>query len=122
MVIPAPAEVDTLVARIPRGKLATLATLRQSLAAQHGATIACPVTTGIFMGLVARAAQERKMMGAKRMTPWWRVQTTDGQLNPRTPSRLAEHRHRLEAEGFTIVRAGRSGLMVNSFERYLAKL
>ena len=36
MVIPAPAEVDALVARIPKGMLATLATLRQSLAAQHG--------------------------------------------------------------------------------------
>ena len=122
MVIPAPAEVDALVARIPKGKLATLGTLRQSLAAQHGATIACPVTTGIFMGLVARAAEEREMMGAKRVAPWWRVLKSDGQLNPRMPGGLAEHRRRLEAEGFAIVKAGRSGLMVEGFEQRLARL
>jgi hypothetical protein len=35
---------------------------------------------------------------------------------------LAEHRRRLEAEGFAIVKAGRSGLMVESFEQRLARL
>ena len=122
MVISTPAEVDALVNRIPKGKLATLATLRQSLATQHDATIACPVTTGIFMGIVARAAEEREMMGAKRVAPWWRVLTSDGQLNPRMPGGLAEHRRRLEAEGFTIVKAGRSGLLVEGFEQRLARL
>ena len=68
------------------------------------------------------AAQEREMMGAKRVTPWWRVLTTDGQLNPRMPGGLAEHRRRLEAEGFTIVKSGRNGLMVENFEQRLAKL
>jgi alkylated DNA nucleotide flippase Atl1 len=74
------------------------------------------------MGIVARAAEEREKMGAKRVAPWWRVLTSDGQLNPRMPGGLAEHRRRLEAEGFTIVKAGRSGMMVEGFEQRLARL
>src|SRR5262245_53561185 len=57
-VIPAPREVDALMRRIPRGKLTTIEHLRQVLARRHRATIACPITTGIFAWIVAHAAAE----------------------------------------------------------------
>jgi hypothetical protein len=47
-VIPAPAEIDALMRRIPKGKLTTIDELRKALARRHRATIACPITTGIF--------------------------------------------------------------------------
>lgn len=122
MVISTPAEVDELVAMIPKGKLATVNTLRDALAKRHKTTIACPITTGIFFGIVAKASAEREMMGAKRVTPWWRVIKSDGTLNPKMPGGLAEHRKRLEAEGFTVVKKGKANLAVADFERKLAAL
>ncbi len=38
-VIPAPREVDELMGRVPKGKLATINDLRAALARRHGATI-----------------------------------------------------------------------------------
>jgi hypothetical protein len=63
MVISTPREIDFYVRKIPKGKLATLESLRHVIAARHGTTITCPVTTGIFLGSVARAAAEQEMLG-----------------------------------------------------------
>jgi alkylated DNA nucleotide flippase Atl1 len=122
MVISTPAEIDGLVATIPKGKVATLNTLRDVLAKRHKTTITCPVTTGIFLGIAAKAAAEMEMMGAKRVTPWWRVIKTDGKLNEKMPGGLAEHRKRLEAEGIKVVKSGKSALAVEEFEKRIAKL
>src|SRR6516162_11563839 len=46
MVIPAPMEVDGLMNRVPKGKLATVNELRAALAVRHKANFACPMTTG----------------------------------------------------------------------------
>ncbi len=122
MVISTPQEIDALVQQIPKGKLATLVTLRNAIAARHGTTITCPVTTGIFLGTVARAAEEQAMMGAKRVTPWWRVIRTDGTLNEKFPGGLVEHEKRLKAEGHTIEKRGKSKLVVADFESKLVIL
>src|ERR1700677_2574572 len=53
MVIPAPREVDALMRRVRPGKLTTIDDLRSALAAGHGVTVACPITTGIFAWLAA---------------------------------------------------------------------
>src|SRR5215213_10147204 len=58
MVIPAPAEVDALMAKVPRGRLITISELRTALAKKHGTSIACPITTGIFAWIAAHAAEE----------------------------------------------------------------
>jgi hypothetical protein len=49
-VIPAPLEVDALMKTVRRGKLTTMVVIRRALAIRHKATIACPMTTGIFPG------------------------------------------------------------------------
>lgn len=122
MVISTPQEIETYVAQIPKGKLATLETLRHAIADHHNTTITCPVTTGLFLNTVARAAEEQAMMGAKRVTPWWRVIRTDGSLNEKFPGGLAEHERRLTAEGHTIERSGKTKLRVKDFAKKLAKL
>jgi hypothetical protein len=50
MVISTPADIDGVVRKIPRGRLATMTTLREALSRRHKTDIACPVTTGIFLG------------------------------------------------------------------------
>jgi alkylated DNA nucleotide flippase Atl1 len=122
MVISTPLEIEALVQQIPRGKLATFDGLKAAIALRHGTTITCPVTTGIFLGTVAKAAAEQEMMGAKRVTPWWRVIRTDGTLNEKFPGSLAEHEKRLVAEGHVVEARGRSKRAVADFERKLAKL
>ena len=122
MLISTPQEIDEVVRKIPKGKLATINSLRERLARQHGTTITCPVTTGIFMNIVARAAAEMEEMGAKRVSPWWRVLKTGGALNEKYPGGTAAQKKRLAAEGFRIVKKGKSSLMVEDFETRLAKL
>lgn len=59
VVIPAPIEVDAIMKKVPKGKLITLNEIRAKLAKKHGATIGCPITTGIFAWIAAHAAGER---------------------------------------------------------------
>lgn len=122
MVIPTPQQIDALVGKIPKGRIATINTLREALSRLNGTDIACPVTTGIFFSIVAKAAAEMENMGPKRVTPWWRVIKSDGTLNVKMPGGLAEHRKRLEAEGFHVVKKGKVNLGVADFAGKLAKL
>lgn len=120
-VIPAPREVAALMKRVPRGKLTTIDQLRQALARKHGATIACPLTTGIFAWIAAHAADEAVAEGRKRITPYWRTLKSGGELNPRYPGGLDGLRARLEAEGHQLVKRGKR-VRVADYERKLAKL
>jgi alkylated DNA nucleotide flippase Atl1 len=120
MVISTPQEIEACVQNIPKGKLATLESLRHIIAAKHGTTITCPVTTGLFLGTVARAAAEQEMMGAKHVTPWWRVVRNDGTLNEKFPGGLAEHEKRLASEGHSFEPKGKAKRKVRDFEKQIA--
>lgn len=102
MVIPAPREVDALIRRVRKGRVTTIGTLRRELARQHGTTIACPLTTGIFSWIAAHAAVGDEAAGKKRITPWWRVLKEGNKLNPKYPGGLAGQARRLRAEGHVI--------------------
>ncbi len=99
MVVPAPREVDAVIRAIRKGRTATINDLRAALAKKHGTEIACPLTTGIFSWISANAAMEDEAAGKKRITPWWRVLKSDGNLNPKFPGAIAEQTRRLKAEG-----------------------
>jgi hypothetical protein len=122
MVISTPLEIESFVRQIPKGKLATLENLRHVAAKRHKTTITCPVTTGIFLGMVAKAAAEQEMFGIKKVAPWWRVIRSDGTLNEKYPGGLAEHKKRLEAEGHEMAKCGKAKLEVVDYEKRLAKL
>jgi alkylated DNA nucleotide flippase Atl1 len=122
MVISTPQEIESFVAQIPKGKLATLETIRHVIANRHGTTITCPVTTGLFLNTVARAAEEQAMMGAKNVTPWWRVIRKDGSLNEKFPGGLESQEKRLAAEGHTIEKSGKIKLRVKDHNTKLATL
>lgn len=63
VVIPAPKEVDEIMKGVPKGKVITINQIRSALAQRHGATIGCPLTTGIFANIAARAAEEAAVEG-----------------------------------------------------------
>jgi hypothetical protein len=120
-VIPAPREVDALMRKVPEGKLTTIDQIRQCLAKRHRATIACPITTGIFAWIAAHAADEAEREGAKRITPYWRTLKSDGELNPKYPQGVQNLAARLTAEGHQIIRKGKRCLVAN-FDESLASL
>jgi hypothetical protein len=121
MLIPAPSEVDEIMRKVPRGKLITINEIRSLLATKHGATITCPITTGIFAWIAAHAAEEAAAIGRKRITPYWRTLKTGGHLNPKYPGGAEGLRKRLEAEGHSVIARGKN-LIVVEYERSLAKV
>jgi len=106
-VIPAPREVDELMRIVPDGKVTTVAEIRSALARRHGATIACPLTTGIFVGIAARAADEDEHEGRRDITPYWRTLKARGELNPSYPGGCDAQKTRLESEGHRVARKGK---------------
>ena len=119
-VIPAPSEVDALMRRVPKGKLTTIDGLRKTLAGRHGATIACPITTGIFAWISAHAAAEAEAAGAKKTNPYWRTLKTKGELNPKYPGGVAALKRKLSGEGHKVIQKGKR-FFVENFERRLVK-
>jgi alkylated DNA nucleotide flippase Atl1 len=122
-VIPAPIEVDEIMKRVPKGKLITINEIRQILAEKHKATIGCPITTGIFSWIAANAADEMEKQGQKRITPYWRTLKTGGIINEKYPGGLEILKKRLETEGHTVIKKGRSKyFMVEDFEKSLVDI
>ena len=102
-VIAAPREVDALIRRVPKGRVAWINDLRSAVAIRHGATIGCPITTGIFAWIAAHAAEEARAEGRKRIAPWWRILKQDGELNPKYPGGVNAQARHLRAEGHRIL-------------------
>jgi hypothetical protein len=69
MLIPRPLDVDALIRKIERGKLATVEQIRERLAKDFHANITCPMTTGIFLRIVAEAAVEDLRSGKENNNP-----------------------------------------------------
>ena len=76
VVIPAPMEVNEIMRKVPEGKVTTINEIRTVLAKKHGATIGCPITTGIFAWIAANAAEEQRLNGEENITPYWRTLKT----------------------------------------------
>lgn len=70
LVVPTPLEVDSLMRKVPEGKLTTINEIRHALARKHNATIGCPITTGIFAWIAANAAEEQRKAGRDNVTPY----------------------------------------------------
>lgn len=73
MLISSPTEIDSFIRNLPNGTLCEVAKMRQLLAEVHHADATCPVTTGIFLRIVAEAAYEEYLEGKQDITPFWRV-------------------------------------------------
>jgi len=118
VVIPAPKEVDEIMKKVPEGKLITINQIREILARKHGATIGCPITTGIFAWIAAHAAEEAAAEGEENITPYWRTLKAGGVINEKYPGGAEEQKKLLEKEGHRVVKKGKKYVVVD-FEKYL---
>lgn len=112
IVIPAPIEVDEMMKRVPEGKLTTINEIRATLAKKHGATICCPLTSGIFASIAANAAEEQRQQGEKDITPYWRTLKTGGAINPKYPGGVEAQKRLLEKEGHIVIQKGKKYVVV----------
>jgi len=123
VVIPAPREVDEIMKQVPEGKLITVNQIRETVARKHGATIGCPLTTGIFAWVTAHAAEEAATEGKQDITPYWRTLKSGGELNEKYPGGLEAQAAHLREEGHTIeLGKGKKPPRVKDFEKALWEL
>ncbi len=75
MFIATPKLIDQYINEIGVGKRIDLKTMRKDLAIEHNADYTCPVTTGIFLRIVAEANYEKLQQGKhlEEITPFLRV-------------------------------------------------
>lgn len=121
MLIPTPKLVDELLRRIPKGKLVTVSEIRKRLAADFAADVTCPLTTGIFVRIVAETAEEDRANGRRRIAPYWRVVKDDGGLNPKFPGGEQLQTRYLRREGLSVAQKGKRRV-VKDFEKRLTVL
>ena len=121
--IPAPIEVDEIMRKVPRGRLITVNQIREIVTRKHGATIGCPITTGIFAHIAARAADELAAEGRKDVTPYWRTLKAGGQLNEKFPGGMEAQATHLREEGHAIEPGkGKKPPRVKDFEKALVEV
>jgi len=121
VVIPAPIEVDELMRKVPKGKLTTINEIRKALARKHGATIGCPMTTGIFARIAAEAATEAETERKKNITPYWRTLKEGGVINEKYPGGVELQKKLLEKEGHKVIQKGKKYVVVD-YEKFLVEL
>ncbi|HRG81659.1 MAG TPA: hypothetical protein PLO99_04035 [Chitinophagaceae bacterium] len=82
MLIATPLIVDQYIRQIPRGHFSDIRQIRKDLAAEYHAQYTCPISTGIFVRIVAEAAFEEYENGKAlaQITPFWRA------LSAKSPS------------------------------------
>ena len=75
MFIATPKLIDAYIQQIGIGKRIDIKTLRKDLAIEYNSDYTCPVTTGIFLRIVAEANYEKLQNGkhVEEITPFWRV-------------------------------------------------
>jgi len=123
MLIPKPLDVDALIRKVEEGKLITDKQIRERLARNFHADLTCPMTTGIFIRIVAEAAEEDLRNGREEITPYWRVIKPDGSLNEKSPGGVEAQAAHLREKGHAIEPGkGKKPPRVKNFEKSLQKL
>ena len=114
-----PMDYDAAMRHVPYGKLTTVGDIRAWFAEQSGADFTEPITAGIFVSIAAWASYQR----GEDETPWWRTLKANGELNPKYPGGAEAQKEKLEAEGHTVIRKGRtnSKYVVKDYEKALYK-
>ena len=114
-----PMDYDAVMRRVPYGKLTTVGDIRAYFAEKSGADFTEPITAGVFVSIAAWASFQR----TEDETPWWRTLKANGELNPKYPGGAEAQKEKLEAEGHTVLRKGRtnSKYVVKDYEKALYK-
>lgn len=101
-----PIAYDEIMKKVPYGKLITVGAIRDYFAKKNHADFTDPITAGIFTSIVAWASYQRK----EDETPYWRTLKANGELNPKYPEGVELQKKKLESEGHTIIKKGRTNI------------
>jgi alkylated DNA nucleotide flippase Atl1 len=104
--IASPLAVERVIRAVPEGRVVTTGALRSALARDHRADYTCPLTAGIFVRIVAEAAEEDRAAGRGPVAPYWRVVRDDGALLDTLPGGVAAQARALDREGVVVLRLG----------------
>ena len=87
MFVATPGIVDDYVREIPRGEVRVIEDLRHELAQRRQCAITCPMSTSIFIRIVAEAALEDLAAGVSvaEVTPFWRLVEPESKIAKRLP-------------------------------------
>lgn len=115
-----PADYDRVMKRVPFGKVLTVGAIREYFAKNNEADFTDPITAGIFVSIAAWASWQR----TEDETPYWRTLKANGELNAKYPGGAKAQKEKLEAEGHTIIRKGRTNIRyyVKDYEAALYSL
>lgn len=82
MLVATPLMVDAYIRNIPHGKTETIPEMRNALAATEACTGTCPMSTSIFVRMVAEAALEDIADGkaVSDVSPFWRMITSQDKI------------------------------------------
>lgn len=82
MLVATPQLVDAAMREIPHGATTTIPEIRDHLAAAHACDGTCPLSTSIFVRMVAEAALEDLAEGkpVSEVSPFWRVITSEDKM------------------------------------------
>ena len=101
-----PIAYDEIMKSVPYGKVITVGAIRDYLARNNNADFTDPITTGIFVSIAAWASYQR----SEDKTPYWRTLKAHGELNAKYPGGIEAQREKLEEEGHTVVKKGRTNI------------
>ena len=120
MYLAPPCDYDAVMKRVPKGRLITVGAIRAYFAKQNNADFTDPITAGIFCSIAAWASFQR----TEDITPYWRTLKNNGELNPKYPGGIEEQKKLLEAEGYTVIKKGRTNIRyyVKDYENFLFEL
>lgn len=115
-----PLDYDKVMKQIPPGKVITIGEIREYFAKSNDADFTEPITAGIFVSIAAWASYQR----TGDETPFWRTLKANGELNAKYPGGIEVQKEKLEAEGHTIIRKGRTNYKyyVKDYENALFEL
>ena len=82
MLVATPLIIDSYIKKIPFGTVTNLSSLRDDLAFEFQVDKTCPVSTAIFLKIVANASYEELSLGVdiSEVAPFWRVVDPDSKL------------------------------------------
>ncbi|MGN0616640.1 MGMT family protein [Ruminococcus flavefaciens] len=115
-----PIDYDTVMKKVPLGKVITVGDIREHFAKQSGADFTEPITACIFVSIAAWASYQR----SDNETPYWRTLKANGELNEKYPGGALTQKEKLENEGHVVIQKGRKNIRyyVKDYENVLFSL
>jgi len=120
ILIPKALDIERLINKTEKGELLTNDIIRETLAKEKNVKVTAAIPTGIYLKIIALAAEEERPIKEDNITPYWRVIKPDGSINIKYPGGAEKQIALLESEGHSIEQGqGKKAPKVISFEKDL---